>query len=188
MLVREILQDIDAMYPQAFTNEQSRRSWGKAYVSILSPFEGPILAAAWESTMREHTKVAFPKPADILANCHREKSSPNNDSDLIRDWNWIDNRRLERIENWKRQNQETWLEAVQKGFQYQFENALRKKADRAAQQDFIRFKGYTPLNNEDMTISEDEIALICGDLVNKDGQAGKTPVGKVLDKARGAIC
>ena len=104
MQVKELMQRIDAMYPSAFTNETSRRSWGSTFYEILNPFEGETLARAWDATMREYIKVAFPKPGEILTYCHREKPAATNDGGFCRNWKWIERRKSEHIENWNNGN------------------------------------------------------------------------------------
>lgn len=70
MKVDQMLVRLAATFPGSFSNAQGAVEWGRLYRVALSPYEGPVLAAAYDETLAEWRNGYAPKPADFAAACN----------------------------------------------------------------------------------------------------------------------
>ena len=76
MQIGDLWHEIKRLWPKSFMSEDHERAWAAKTRQIALPYEGKILAIAWQKLLSEYQKTnVWPGPALILSYCQNAKAA-----------------------------------------------------------------------------------------------------------------
>jgi len=147
MTVQEILLIIAGMFrsfprppKEGMEPSVGYEHWANAYVAQLTPYNGPVLHAAWQKVLRERRSVAFPTPAEIEDACravqNQKPTGPAVETTVEGLMSYVNRRQPEMVAEWWAGHAPTAEQARAGGWWATLDFRMRRRAFYVAQLEY----------------------------------------------------